>query len=1084
MEKKNYESMLFLLITLAGLNFSPNAEAKSFASSFNGVHDASNRMKPIVNLDRGSMLQSASQNCGTAVTRTWTGLGSTNNWSDAGNWSGSAVPDCNDHVVFNSTSSKNCLINVPIEVRNITTTADFKGIIQLDSHRRLAAEKVSLSGGGFAFRANSGIVNFSSLTIGNDVQFTSGDSGLNIAGAFVLAGDAVFTSRKGNIQCGSINLGQGTSFTAPSGQLLVSGAFTKHKRADFHHANGTCVINGNANSTIDLSPGTLQVNGSCNFNRLVLNKPVNGSDNLTGVAGDSIHAHILVVRDGEWRGNAIVAVRDSLILEGSGDQGSQSPFRLVGSGNSQVIFADPQHGASTSVIQVSKSSSSSEVFVQRRDSGNLQSNLAWDVVQGKLRFDGAYDVLQTKALTVQTNGSVLMPQGRVFELHNAALTIHGGFEARNGTFLFSGTQNRRVDFTGGPRYFHNLEINTAEPGSVDPGDLQTTGGNDTLIASNRLTLIEAEFRGPAGSLLVTEKDLVVSASMGDNTSAGFNHPVCIRGDGNSLYTAEAPWAGGALANIIIEKGSANNKVIVNKGNAAMSTILSGGQLFLNRGILEFDGTSDARIRSNDKPGIVVSQQAGIVAPDDDQLYLEGSWDFAGSFSPQQSTVVLEKISGDKMFQHNRALPYHHLYLKNSGGSNDPAYRWSWGAQPGSTSDTLWIKGNLTIERNSIRNVHVILEGDYTNLDYWPGKMPVQLDQLIFKGNVNQKFETWQINSASYEWTDGIKVDKTGGEVKVDELTYLHRIYFVKGYINPDGMLTLSGSDPIRGGNASACFIGSGYPVVYINSRDPKQNGVNQAWKNGQIEVPLGHPSYGYFPIRLLNKDKDNEWMVFWNPDPASYYGENLSSTIDSLAGGKGSNAVADYGFWQVRRDVGPANTQIAVSASKNPFDPSETVLAWKKRTGNSFDDPWNDGGGIVSSFFLTGADTYFSTNNTIIFALGQSRPKPSLLLSEEQPEFNGSDLESAGQAPNSALVASAGNLKFAAYPNPTTGDLHFALEGSDKGVAELMDMQGKTLARWDLRQTRTVSMLPFAAGTYVLRYSDGDAVMSLRVQKM
>lgn len=1078
--------MLFLLLALAGLQVSPPVEAKSVASGFNCVHDASDCMNAIVDIDRNSMIQTDSQDCGTAATRTWTGLGSTHNWSDAGNWSGSNVPDCNDHVVFNGTSSKNCLINVPIEVRNITTTVDFKGTIQLDSHRRVAAERVSLSGGGFAFRANSGIVNIGSLTIGNDVQLISGDSLLNIAGALVLAGDAVFTSRKGNIQCASINLGQGTSFTAPSGQLVVNGAFTKHKRADFHHANGTCVINGNANSTIDLSPGTLQVNGSCNFNRLVLNKPVNGSDNLTGVAGDTIHAHALVVRDGEWRGNAILAVRDSLIFEGSGDQGSQSPFWLVGSGNSQVVFADPQHGASASLIQVRKSSSSSEVFVQRRGSGNLQSNLAWDVVQGKLRFDGAYDVLQTKALTVQTNGSVLMPQGRVFELHNAALTIHGGFEARNGTFLFSGTQNRRVDFTGGPRYFHNLEINTAEPGSVDPGDLQTTGGNDTLIAGNRLTLLEAEFRGPSGSILVTEKDLVVRASMGDNTSAGFNHPVCIRGDGNSLYTAEAPWAGGALANLIIEKGSASNKVIVNKGNAAMSTILSGGQLFLNRGILEFDGTSDARIRSNDKPGIVVSQQAGIVAPDDDQLYLEGSWDFAGRFSPQQSTVVLEKISGDKMFQHNRALQLHHLYLKNSGGNMDPAYRWSWGAQPGSTSDTLWVKGNLTVERNGIRNVHVVVEGDYLNLDYWPGKVPVQLDQLIFKGNARQKFKTTQTLGANYELTDGVKVDKTSGHVEVEEVTNLHRVHFVRGYMDPAGKLSICGSEPVVGGNVSACFLNplSNAQLVHVDSKDPRTNGAHQAWKNGQIEIPFGHPTYGYFPIRLMNKDKENYWSVMWIRDAATNWGgDTLVPSLDSIAGGFGAQT-DEYGLWRVNRTTGSAKTQIAASAAKNPFDPSETVLAWKIENRSRNDDPWKNGGGTVSSFFLTGTGSYFDSGSPALFALALSRPKPGLLLPEEKPEFNGSDLESAGQAPNSALVASAGNLKFAAYPNPATGDLHFALEGSDKGVAELMDMQGKTLARWDLRQTRKVSMLPFAAGTYLLRYTDGNAVMSLRVQKM
>ena len=50
------------------------------------------------------------------VTRTWTGLGPTNNWNDALNWSGNVVPGAADVATFDATSSKNATMNVAVNV--------------------------------------------------------------------------------------------------------------------------------------------------------------------------------------------------------------------------------------------------------------------------------------------------------------------------------------------------------------------------------------------------------------------------------------------------------------------------------------------------------------------------------------------------------------------------------------------------------------------------------------------------------------------------------------------------------------------------------------------------------------------------------------------------------------------------------------------------------------------------------------------------------------------------------------------------------------------------------------------------------
>src|SRR5882724_9235511 len=45
------------------------------------------------------------------ATLTWTGLGTTNNWSQAANWSTNAIPASADTVVFDSTSGKNATVD-------------------------------------------------------------------------------------------------------------------------------------------------------------------------------------------------------------------------------------------------------------------------------------------------------------------------------------------------------------------------------------------------------------------------------------------------------------------------------------------------------------------------------------------------------------------------------------------------------------------------------------------------------------------------------------------------------------------------------------------------------------------------------------------------------------------------------------------------------------------------------------------------------------------------------------------------------------------------------------------------------------
>src|SRR5688500_6731063 len=65
---------------------------------------------------------------------TWTGLGSTNDWSEAANWDSDPVlPSSGDDVIFDGTSVKNCNIDIDVDVNTISLNAGYTGAISGNS---------------------------------------------------------------------------------------------------------------------------------------------------------------------------------------------------------------------------------------------------------------------------------------------------------------------------------------------------------------------------------------------------------------------------------------------------------------------------------------------------------------------------------------------------------------------------------------------------------------------------------------------------------------------------------------------------------------------------------------------------------------------------------------------------------------------------------------------------------------------------------------------------------------------------------------------------------------------------------------
>ncbi|MBF0386416.1 MAG: hypothetical protein HQL20_01005 [Candidatus Omnitrophica bacterium] len=63
---------------------------------------------------------------------TWTGGGADNNWSTPGNWS-SGVPATSDVVVFDTTSTKSCIVDIPATVAGLNMATGFTGTITVSN---------------------------------------------------------------------------------------------------------------------------------------------------------------------------------------------------------------------------------------------------------------------------------------------------------------------------------------------------------------------------------------------------------------------------------------------------------------------------------------------------------------------------------------------------------------------------------------------------------------------------------------------------------------------------------------------------------------------------------------------------------------------------------------------------------------------------------------------------------------------------------------------------------------------------------------------------------------------------------------
>lgn len=994
---------------------------------------------------------------GAAETRTWDGGGSTENWSEAANWSGDTLPDCNDDVVFNNTSAKFCFIDVNTTCRDITLRKNYGGRVIVNSSITLDARNVSVTGTrGFLRNNGSGVMNCDNISVSdNGPFFSSALSTLNVYNRIFCDGAGYFQSRaRSTVNCGMVEIAEYGQFKAPENGFLNvnrSGGFLKHKRSTFDSKQGTVSFTASSSAAFELSTGAGQSNGACTFHNLVLN--MTGATNALQLAGSdtAVVTNRLTVQSGSWNGGggtaATVKIMDTLEFLGSGNAVSQAAFRFVGSKVKDLIMSAQQDPAGTSVNYFD----GGKTIAWAGTNSDVRLDFVSNVANGaELSCTDDANVTHSQSMTVDAGGVLTLPSTENFTFQGAALNVSGSIAAQGSTFTFGrSTGNTTTNFTGGAKNFNNVVVNMPSNDGENPYDLIPTGNDDTISAAN-IELIEADWRnGGSGDVMLVTGDLTIGSGMSNNPGTNNNMRFIFRGNGNGGYIANGVLNGDF--DILVDKAVAASVTV--EGNSQLIGS-NGGIVNIISGNFAFDGSGNATLRSTTGPGLIIGANGTLTGPDDDELTFTGSWSVnsAAGWDMQSCTFILDNRSTAANFaQGNRALRFHNFEL----GSNDLA---GWGILPATSSDTLWAENDFFVSNPDARmsNVHVVVEGDYTSAatSVLLGTKP---QKVIFTGGADQVVSL----ALNTEMDNGVRIAKSAGKVTMNSEVQVNLLELASGNIvTGSNRLNVIGINGITGGSSSSFVDGKLRRTVLLSS-----------WTNGVL-FPVGKGG-DYRPASLRNVTVTNTWDVEYTAsNPKTAFGSSVNSPLDD---------VSTSGYWTVQaitvlNILGSGNTRVSLSTNGSSFSDGNTRVA---RWNGSAWTNWGPSGGAASGFVQSSTTMSSGTNN---FTLGVDNPSPNRVIAGE--EMSGTDGDAtAGRTEENSSVAAAAVVPFSIYPNPASDVVNLRLPENAKGVITLSDLNGKVYGSFQAGQVQRIQVSHLSAGMYLLSYSDGLRVQTQRFVK-
>ena len=513
------------------------------------------------------------------TTKTWDGGGGggDTNWTTAANWSGDAVPQTYDYVVFDGTSSNNCTINGLTTVDQFNANAGYGGTITANFDLTVNGDYI-LAAGTFDATSKTVVVLGSWNSTGG--TFIKGTSTVNftatITGKLITTATQAFNILNFNGAGGGWTLQD--NITAASLTITAGNVIDNAKQV---LVNGDIVINGTLTSTGSWIQGaTGDISNPASANR-IRNLTIAGAGVITTLTSD--------VYVGMTSGTNIGLMIGPGTLNGAG----KGIAFYNGSASNTLTVNNPTMGSALGGFYYYNSANQTISALTLPNGFATLVYIRSNVATANFTADGDLNFGNNNVYIFQDNSSGSTPPAAYVDMSTYALTTTGnvyigGSSTRNGYLkLGSGTHS----ITG------NLTSNGT--GTANKLDL----GTSNLSVGGNINLTNIAVTNGAGAQLTTMTGAGASLTSAGNTIHNFSYnngagtltiADTYRSDGDFTITAGTVSPGNQTMNVggswdmspgTFTKGTSTVNFTATIAN---KTIKSGAQQF---NILTFNGVA-------------------------------------------------------------------------------------------------------------------------------------------------------------------------------------------------------------------------------------------------------------------------------------------------------------------------------------------------------------------------------------------------------------------------------------------------------------------------------------------------------------
>jgi len=558
---------------------------------------------------------------------TWGGGGTTNNWSEAANWVGGALPGSGDTAKFDSTSTKDATIDSSFagSVNGVNIALGYTGTVTL-------SRSLTIGGGGFTQAAGT---------------FTAGSNSIDITGPWDHAAGTF------NQNTSTVTFTGASNQSNADSQTFYNLVINKTDNWLVDIGGGTWTVT-NALTLTDgrVQDGTIDAQGTVSINA-AYDGGSSGSGTLKFSSSSATTITLPVLTNTAKVYNAINMTGSGVTLNTSGSGTLKLGGSLTISGGTAVNISNLMNltGAYNQSANLTTTFSDnlggtilfSSTFTLSSGTVNFGTNTTVEIDGNYSQSGGT--LTATNVTTLDLNGTVdITNAGATFTAPSpGTVTISGRLNhtagtltVGSGTFTFDGATNQS-NLTS--ETFYNLTINKTDAWIVD------IASGTSFTVTNTLTLTDGKVKT---GTLIAQGNVVVASTL-DAPTAVLQFTGSTATQTFDLTGATSTWA----TSITINKASGTVKLLsaLVMSAASQNLTLTSGTLDLNGNNLTVNGTS-----------------ATLTVQNGAKLQLQGGETITANTNYPQldsgSTVTYNGTSSYTVKNYS----YHHLTLNGSGGT--------------------------------------------------------------------------------------------------------------------------------------------------------------------------------------------------------------------------------------------------------------------------------------------------------------------------------------------------------------------------------------------------------------------------------